>query len=118
MSKTPEYLDSSTTDDHISTRLRVPDDLAHTEGHFEGAPIVPGVVLIDWALTLASDTFSEMPKLSEIRNVKFKKPLQPGDTCTLEINWNANQNTLRFTFKNGEQIRAKGTFRMSDTQDR
>lgn len=115
MNKTPEYLETSTGPKEISARLRVPDNLAQTEGHFEDAPIVPGVVLIDWAMSLAEMTFPNLPDLSEIRNVKFKKPLQPGDTCSLEITLNTEENTLQFSYMSGEEPCAAGTCRLKDS---
>ncbi len=115
MSKAPDYLEKTKKANHISTRLRVPEDLAYTEGHFEGDPIVPGVVLIDWALTLAEHTFSDLPELTEFRHVKFKNPLQPGDTCRLEIEWNAEKQSIQFTYENGEEICATGNCRIKNS---
>jgi len=47
-------------------------------GHFPGAPIVPGVLLIDWALAAiaAAENIELLP--GELTVVKFLQPVAPG----------------------------------------
>jgi len=46
-------------------------------GHFPGRPIVPGVLLIDWALMAIQDAVPEALLFGELGAVKFLQPVRP-----------------------------------------
>lgn len=56
------------------------------QGHFPGHPIVPGVILCEIlaqsACVLLQDAMTEgtLPVYTGLNNVKFRSPVQPGDT--------------------------------------
>ena len=56
------------------------------QGHFPGRPIVPGVILCEIlaqsACVLLQDAMTEgtLPVYTGLNNVKFRSPVQPGDT--------------------------------------
>ena len=56
------------------------------EGHFPGRPIVPALCLVS-VVEIVARQVSGMPELrfSEIKNMKFKVPLEPGDVATFKI---------------------------------
>lgn len=54
-------------------------------GHFPGNPVVPGVILCEMTaqsacVMFASDIQGKTPMFTGMNNVKFKKPVYPGDT--------------------------------------
>ncbi len=49
-------------------------------GHFPGAPIVPGVVLLDTALQAIAVAESLLLDQYELSSVKFLSPLSPADS--------------------------------------
>ena len=55
-------------------------------GHFPGRPIVPALCLVSVVEIIARQV-SGLPELrfSEIRNMKFKVPLEPGDVAAFKI---------------------------------
>ena len=53
-------------------------------GHFPGAPLVPGVVILDEVIA-ALDEWRQDSQLSGIRNVKFLAPLKPEQLFTISL---------------------------------
>jgi 3-hydroxyacyl-[acyl-carrier-protein] dehydratase len=70
-------------------------DEAFYKGHYPGAPITPGVLLCEavfqtGALFLARSLREKgepngVPLLVKISNVRFRSPIYPGDTVTIEV---------------------------------
>lgn len=79
---------------HI-TQWTVPVDHPAFAGHFPGAPILPGVVLLDIALQNIAKMNNMTLETCEISSVKFLSPVNPGDVLTVEHKTSSN-GTLHF----------------------
>ena len=88
-------------------------------GHFPGAPIMPGVLLIETAAQLCSlvtesDGTDEetMRVLLKVDGFKFLRPVLPGDTLTVTVHKTRDAGGL-FSFDAvlcvGDSVRAKGS---------
>ena len=53
-------------------------------GHFPGAPLVPGVIILD-EVVAALDEWRRDSQLSGIRSVKFLAPLKPEQLFTISL---------------------------------
>jgi len=75
----------------IVCRKTFREDEFFFQGHYPGAPLVPGVILLEATMqagaVLLSHTLQDadgVPVSTRMNNVKFKKMVKPGDTVDLE----------------------------------
>ena len=87
-----------------TTTLHVPTQHPAFGGHFPGAPLLPGVVLLD-------EMLQAVPPASgwSIATAKFLHPVRPGETLTLEHEPPLANGAVRFTIRSAGQPVASGT---------
>ena len=81
--------------------LVAPPDLAAFEGHFPQAAILPGVVLVDWAVRLGREAFGLSGGLLRMEALKFQQLVRPGIELTAELAWVPGRLDFRFTSTHG-----------------
>jgi acyl-coenzyme A synthetase/AMP-(fatty) acid ligase len=65
--------------------LRVPVDLDYFRGHFNGAPVVPGVVLIRWVEHFARRHLPVSGICRQLEAIKFKRLVRPENRLRLTL---------------------------------
>lgn len=73
-------------------------------GHFPGAPIVPGVLLLDEMVRAAQTRSGCEAGRWRIGAAKFLKPVRPGELLTLEYEELANGSLRFFVARGGEPV--------------
>lgn len=68
------------------------------DGHFPGAPVLAGVVQIEWAIALGRRLFGITGDFLRMEAVKFQRIFQPGPALRVELDWRADRAALRFQF--------------------
>jgi 3-hydroxymyristoyl/3-hydroxydecanoyl-(acyl carrier protein) dehydratase len=63
--------------------LSIPPDHPAFPGHFPGHPVVPGVVLLDEALSAIASAQGIEPGPWHLATVKFESPVAPGEPLVL-----------------------------------
>jgi 3-hydroxymyristoyl/3-hydroxydecanoyl-(acyl carrier protein) dehydratase len=89
---------------HWRARLRVEPSSAVFEGHFEGAPILPGVahlVVIAHALRALGASLRGLP------SVRFRHPVAPGDVLLVRVGAEGG-GRFRFEVHVGATLAASG----------
>ncbi|WP_312254301.1 acyl-CoA synthetase family protein [Stutzerimonas nitrititolerans] len=100
---TPERLGERQEDDQWHLELGVPVDLAHFSGHFPQTPVLPGVVQIDWAISLARQLIESLPpRFQGMEVLKFQQLARPGDRLQLTLRFDAQRSKLHFSYRNGD----------------
>lgn len=78
-------------------------------GHFPGHPVVPGVVVLDQVLTAVESMHGALGAL-RLAQVKFLRPLLPGETAQIALDALAPDPAQRWRFcvSCGDQVVARG----------
>jgi 3-hydroxymyristoyl/3-hydroxydecanoyl-(acyl carrier protein) dehydratase len=66
-------------DNEISADIHVPPDSPWFNGHFPGAPILPGVAQIGMVFDTIRKARNRDLKISSVRRVRFKRIIRPDD---------------------------------------
>ncbi|MCF6307274.1 MAG: bifunctional UDP-3-O-[3-hydroxymyristoyl] N-acetylglucosamine deacetylase/3-hydroxyacyl-ACP dehydratase [Flavobacteriaceae bacterium] len=81
------------TDSHVVGLKNVTMNEPFFVGHFPGAPVMPGVLIVEamaqaggiLALSMVPDPENYLTYFLKINNVKFKKQVSPGDTLIFDL---------------------------------
>jgi 3-hydroxymyristoyl/3-hydroxydecanoyl-(acyl carrier protein) dehydratase len=90
-----------------TTTIHVPAQHPSFEGHFPGAPLLPGVVLLDEMLQALGPVASGGGW--SISTAKFLHPVRPGETLTLEHEPPLANGAVRFTIRSASAGQAVAT---------
>ncbi|HEY1892046.1 MAG TPA: hypothetical protein VGG63_16705 [Steroidobacteraceae bacterium] len=92
------------------TAVALPIAAAHPafDGHFPGAPVLPGVVLLDEAVRALELEAGGESRCWRVAAVKFLRAVLPGEALTLERERLAG-GAVRFTVRSAGQAVATGT---------
>lgn len=89
--------------------LDVRADLLVLDGHFPGATLVPGVAQLHWAVALARECFAVPTDFRKGTALKFQRPIVPGNRVTMDLDWSATQQALKFSLWSSGGQHASGT---------
>ena len=76
-------------------------------GHFPGAPLVPGVVILDEVLAALVE-WRQNSRLSGIRSAKFLAPLKPEQPFTISLSVMKNAGEVSFCCRAEERVIVEG----------
>ena len=94
-----------------SATFRIPSDHPCLVGHFPGAPIVPGVVVLERVITAVQA--DRATRVIGIARCKFVAGLYPDEDCHVE--WRAGANaTARFSCRGPHATVAQGILQLVD----
>jgi len=75
----PRWLGEQWQDtEHCQQSFEVPERLVYLRGHFNEFPLVPGVVMVQWALQAAEHSFGPLGQFQRLERLKFQSMLRPG----------------------------------------
>ena len=68
------------------------------DGHFPGAPVLPGVVQLDWAVLFGRQAFQLPQRFLRAEQLKFSQPVLPPLQLELALDWNDSTRQLHFKY--------------------
>jgi acyl-CoA synthetase (AMP-forming)/AMP-acid ligase II/3-hydroxymyristoyl/3-hydroxydecanoyl-(acyl carrier protein) dehydratase len=104
----PELLSQQHVEGEWRLELIIPLDLAYFSGHFPQAPVLPGVVQVDWALSLGQRLLDLPPRFAGMEVLKFQQLVRPGDQVALTLRFDAERSKLHFAYRNAEAACSSG----------
>jgi len=104
-----QRIDASNAELHLT----IPRDLVYFTGHFPGAPIVPGVVQIQWAIELARRYLGASGTFAGMDALKFQQVMRPGARVTLTLRWALSDGKLHFAYQSDGARYGSGRFRQA-----
>jgi 3-hydroxymyristoyl/3-hydroxydecanoyl-(acyl carrier protein) dehydratase len=85
-------------------RIEVPEDSRFFAGHFPGHPILPGIA----HLALVAQALGD-PPLAEVKTLKLRKPVGPGDVLDLNLE---EGDLVKFELRRGDETVSNGLVRI------
>ena len=106
----PVVLSCEATAESLDAEMAFPPDGEWFDGHFPGFPILPGVAQLFFLRLFAMRAFGEFPGAASYRNIKFKRPIRPGERVRLKIERTENCEIL-FEYSVAGETASSGTVR-------
>lgn len=115
--KCPRWLgETAVSQNEFTLTLEVPEKLIFLDGHFDRFQLVPGVVLVQWAMQLGQQTFGERAGFRGVEQLKFQRPLRPGMRCTLKLTQRADG--VAFAYESHEGRHAAGRIMLLEMEQK
>ncbi|MYM25711.1 AMP-binding protein [Duganella sp. FT135W] len=92
----------------VELEIIAPANLLYFDGHFDVAPILPGVVQVDWAIHYGRQYFALPPAFKGMQQLKFQQVVVPGVPVQLELAHDAVKGSLQFRYVSDAGQHASG----------
>lgn len=98
LKRQPEYISQEVTENQVALDLLIPEDLHYFNGHFPGAPVLPGVVQTHWAIEQLAKYFGiDAQGVESFSNLKFQLMIRPNYKIRLELK-QINESKYSFSY--------------------
>lgn len=78
-------------------------------GHFDGYPILPGIVQVHWAIEFARRCFGVSAQFAGIENLKFLRLVPPGVKLALALRYDPAKRKMYFSYDGSTVKYSSGT---------
>jgi 3-hydroxymyristoyl/3-hydroxydecanoyl-(acyl carrier protein) dehydratase len=106
MSSRPVVRAVRRSDDGVELDLFVPGSLDFFPDHFARLGMVPGVVQVDWAITLAREHLGATGPFRGLRALKFQSPILRDTALTLALTRAPGE--IGFAYRAGDKAYSSG----------
>ena len=99
--------------DHTATGVIAPDHPC-LAGHFPGQPLVPAVVLLDFAARALGEALGRRVRITAVPQAKFLNPLRPGELFSVELTLDPARAAAKFSIATPGAELAHGRLEYAD----
>ncbi|WP_283150667.1 AMP-binding protein [Silvimonas soli] len=110
----PQILTTQQHDDETTLILAIVADLAHFDGHFPHASVLPGVAQLHWAIHFGRTLFKMPPAFKGMDAVKFQNVILPDAQVALTLRYRTDKQQLSFSYSSGERVHSSGRIVFGD----
>ena len=92
----PEARVIGRSNNDVALSLTIPPDLVYFDGHFDGAPVLPGVAQVHWAVGYAREYLGVEGRFVRLEAVKFQQPVRPAAEVRMHLTWRPANSSVAF----------------------
>ena len=96
-----------TSESGCEITMSFPPESDFFDGHFEGAPVLPGVVQTGVAVRELERLLERPVRVKEIKKLKFAKVVHPGDRVEFSLSRKGGEEWV-FRYESGGELCASG----------
>lgn len=97
----PDTIEETWIGEHrVQLRLALEPEMSCFRGHFEGAPVLAGVIQVGWALAFAEQKFQRKWHFRGLQSAKFQRLILPPVSLQLDIQYLVDREMLKFKYSN------------------
>jgi acyl-coenzyme A synthetase/AMP-(fatty) acid ligase len=104
----PQMRELERESQRVLLEISAPASLIYFDGHFDVAPILPGVVQVDWAMHYGRQYFPLPATFKGINALKFQQVIGPGTPVQLELVYHDAKGSLHFSYASAAGQHASG----------
>jgi 3-hydroxymyristoyl/3-hydroxydecanoyl-(acyl carrier protein) dehydratase len=93
----------------VSLTVKVLANSSCFDGHFDGAPILPGIAHLALVLDACARRFGAPCELTAIGEVRWRRPIRPGDELAIAITGELSDAAVRFSIRRHTEIVSSGS---------
>jgi acyl-CoA synthetase (AMP-forming)/AMP-acid ligase II/3-hydroxymyristoyl/3-hydroxydecanoyl-(acyl carrier protein) dehydratase len=98
----------------VLLELTAPADLLYFDGHFDIAPILPGVVQVEWAIHYGREYFALAGQFQGFSQLKFQQVIGAEVPVQLELEHDVAKGSLRFRYMSAAGQHSSGRVLLGD----
>ncbi len=106
--KLPEIVDEQMIDGEAKIQCFIQKELIYFDGHFDGSPVVAGIVQVHWAEAFGRRLFAFSGRFKSLEVIKFQKVIVPGLTVTITLKYDDVSNKLLFRYESNKGVHSSG----------
>lgn len=100
--------DNQNAKDEIKAHIRVPPDSPWFDGHFPGAPLLPGVAQLGMVHDLLTRFLNDKRPVTQVSRVRFKQMIRPDQPLVLTVKTGSEGASHSFRITGDEGVICSG----------